>query len=104
MRVDTIDERLQLFRTMMEHAGLTPDSAVVTEGELRAAAQRCLGCRVAEECRSWLHDVPEDNPPPGFCRNVQQFGQWVEQEIAHDLDALGERIEMAALQAKGAKG
>ncbi|HEY9214295.1 MAG TPA: DUF6455 family protein [Ancylobacter sp.] len=82
MRIDTIDERLGLFRNMLDHAGIDPlDPAAVLEAELRTAAQRCLGCRVAEECRDWLRDVPEDSPPPGFCRNAERFQGWVENEI-----------------------
>ncbi len=63
MQVDTIDERLALFRAMMEHAGLSPDSGIVSDEELRAAAQRCLGCRAAEECHHWMPTIP----PPTRC-------------------------------------
>ncbi len=97
MRVDTIDERLQLFRRMMEHAGLDPDDLpTASEAAVRAAAQRCLGCRAGEECHAWLDDVPDTQPLPGFCRNVSQFQDWVEQEIARDLAALSERIDAAS--------
>lgn len=95
MHIDTIDERLALFRRMMEQASLDPDNpATAPEGELRAAAQRCLGCRVGEECREWLESVPDTEPLPGFCRNVAQFQQWVAQEIARDLAGLSRRIEV----------
>lgn len=78
MRVDTIDERLCLFRAMTDHAGV--DLAALSpqrQDDLRAAAQRCLGCRVGDECRAWLGDVEGAAPPPGFCRNADAFGEWV---------------------------
>lgn len=86
MDVDTIDERLALFRAMAGHAGvdLAALSADVPQ-EVRAAAQRCLGCRDSEECHRWFaaqattsDDAPA--PVPGFCRNAAQFSLWTETE------------------------
>lgn len=88
MQVDTIDERLALFRAMMEHAGLSPDSGIVSDEELRAAAQRCLGCRAAEECHHWMADKSPADPVPGFCRNEDHFAQWVAETIARETAAL----------------
>lgn len=78
MRVDTINERLGLFLRMIHHAGVDPlASAPATgEAELRAAAQRCLGCRDGEACREWLAGVAEDAAPPAFCRNADHFREW----------------------------
>lgn len=92
MRVDTIDERLALFRRMMAHAGLTPEEPSLAGEELAAAAQRCLGCRVSDECRSWLGDVPEEQPVPGFCRNAEPFRDWVSRQVATQLAYLDEPI------------
>ncbi|QIB32302.1 DUF6455 family protein [Ancylobacter pratisalsi] len=100
MRVDTIDERLALFRQMMERAGLDPESTTISEEALMAAAQRCLGCRVGEECRTWLRDVPDHHPPAGFCRNVETFAAWVEQQVSEDLA----RREQAGSVGTGATG
>ncbi len=79
MRVDTIDERLALFRTMMrDHAGIKPfdDPRTPDDDTLRAAAQRCLGCRDGEACRDWLAAHPEGAEPPDFCRNAGHFRAW----------------------------
>ena len=96
MRVDTIDERLCLFREMTDHAGVDLDAlAGLRADELRAAAQRCLGCRVGEECRAWLEDVDLAAPPPGFCRNVEVFGEWVE-SVLDPAPAPDRRAEAAA--------
>ncbi|MBB3771164.1 hypothetical protein FHS55_001763 [Angulomicrobium tetraedrale] len=92
MRVDTIDERLALFRHMMEHAGLTPEEPSLAADELAAAAQRCLGCRVAGECRSWLGDVPPEQPLPGFCRNAEPFRDWVCRQVAAEVAYLDDSI------------
>lgn len=77
MRTDTIDERLALFREMAEHAGVDL-AALAAEHpqEVRAAAQRCLGCRDAPECRHWFETREEATPLPGFCRNADRFGEW----------------------------
>lgn len=84
MDVDTIDERLALFRAMADHAGvnLAALSAEVPQ-EVRAAAQRCLGCRDSEECHRWFEKQSEviecsSKPVPGFCRNAEQFNLWTE--------------------------
>lgn len=96
MRVDTIDERLSLFRQMAEHSGLDADAlSGVGEDEVLAAAQRCLGCRVGEECRAWLEEVPGNQPPAGFCRNVSRFQIWVEREISDEIHQLDTLIEAA---------
>ena len=92
MRVDTIDERLGLFRHMMEHATLTPEEPSLANDELAAAAQRCLGCRAAEECRTWLSQVPEDAPLPGFCRNAEHFRDWVCRQVVTELAFLDASI------------
>lgn len=90
MRIDTIDERLALFRRMADHMGLADlDPAAIPAGALRAAAERCLGCRDGAECRDWLAQVPENEPPPGFCRNAETFQDWVQAEIAASLDGDG---------------
>ncbi|WP_425104233.1 DUF6455 family protein [Ancylobacter sp.] len=77
MDVDTIDERLALFRAMADHAGvdLAALSAAVPQ-EVRAAAQRCLGCRDSEECHRWFETQEETAPVPSFCRNAGQFNLW----------------------------
>lgn len=98
MRVDTIDERLALFRHMMEHATLTPEEPSLAADELAAAAQRCLGCRVADECRTWLSEVPAEQPLPGFCRNAEHFRDWVCRQVVTELaflDASIRRLESA---------
>lgn len=83
MRVDTIDERLALFGAMAEHAGLDLDTLAVTRSEeVRAAAQRCLGCRDAPECHRWFETRDDISPVPGFCRNVEQFSLWEAEETA----------------------
>lgn len=89
MRVDTIDERLALFRTMMEHAGLDPDGGTVPDADLRAAAQRCLGCRDAGLCHDWMAETTLADPVPDFCRNAPSFARWVEETIARELAARG---------------
>ncbi len=87
MRVDTIDERLSLFRAMMEQAGIDPETGVVEAAQLRAAAQRCLGCRVADECHRWMSERTPEDPVPGFCRNEPTFTLWAEETIARELAA-----------------
>lgn len=91
MRVDTIEERLSLFRDMTDHAGVDLLAmATRRSDDLRAAAQRCLGCRVGEECRTWLGAVEVQAPPPGFCRNAEEFGEWaVELSAAEEDSARG---------------
>ncbi|WP_428029925.1 DUF6455 family protein [Ancylobacter sp.] len=83
MNVDTIDERLALFRAMAEQAGvdLATLSAQAPQ-ELRAAAQRCLGCRDAPDCHRWLEARDATAPVPGFCRNAGQFDVWREETAA----------------------
>lgn len=94
MDVDTIDERLALFRAMADHAGvdLAALSASVPQ-EVRSAAQRCLGCRDSEECHRWFADqaAASDDAPapvPGFCRNAAQFADWTDNqpELSADRD------------------
>lgn len=74
MHTDTIDERLTLFQLMAKHAGV--DITKLPDDELRAAAQRCLGCREGEACRHWLKEVEIDAPLPDYCRNADQFAEW----------------------------
>lgn len=82
MRIDTIDERLGLFRQMAGHMGLhTLDPACIPAGELRTAAQACLGCRDGDACRDWLAREAENAPPPDYCRNAESFRRWVETEM-----------------------
>lgn len=82
MRIDTIDERLALFRHMAGHMGLHElDPSAIPPGELRAGAERCLGCRAGTACRDWLAREAENAPPPEFCRNADSFRRWVEAEI-----------------------
>ena len=83
MRIDTIDERLELFRHMAAHLGLHAlEPAEIPPGELRAAAGRCLGCRDGGACRDWLAREAETAPPPDFCRNADAFRAWVEAQVA----------------------
>lgn len=88
MNVDTIDERLALFRAMAAHAGLDlPAIAAEAPQEVLAAAQRCLGCRDAPDCHRWFDAQAQsaaagDAPVPGFCRNAAQFDLWKEDEAA----------------------
>ncbi|MBS9476590.1 DUF6455 family protein [Ancylobacter radicis] len=89
MQVDTIDERLALFRTMMEHAGLDPEAGLVPDAELRAAAERCLGCRDAGLCHDWMAETTVADPVAEFCRNAPHFARWVEEIIARELAANG---------------
>ncbi|GAB4065363.1 hypothetical protein KHC28_02715 [Ancylobacter sonchi] len=82
MRIDTIDERLALFLHMAGHMGLHElDPSAIPLGELRAGAQRCLGCRTGEACRDFLVRSAENAPPPEFCRNADTFRRWVEAAI-----------------------
>ena len=81
MEVDTIDERLALFRAMADHAGVDLAALAATvPQEVRAAAQRCLGCRDSEACHHWFAEQAQapdaDAPVPGFCRNAAQFEGW----------------------------
>lgn len=82
MNVDTIDERLALFRAMAAHAGVDlPAIAAEAPQEVLAAAQRCLGCRDAPDCHRWFdaqatNVAASEEPVPGFCRNATQFDLW----------------------------
>ncbi|WP_018390679.1 DUF6455 family protein [Ancylobacter sp. FA202] len=91
MNVDTIDERLALFRAMAAHAGVDlPAIAAEAPQEVLAAAQRCLGCRDAPDCHRWFDaQAASENaenasasqaPVPGFCRNATQFDLWKDGE------------------------
>ena len=88
MQVDTIDERLALFRAMAARAGVDlPALTAEAPQEVLAAAQRCLGCRNAPDCHRWF-DAPaaianaSDAAGPGFCRNAAQFGRWTGDMVA----------------------
>lgn len=86
MNVDTIDERLALFRAMAAHAGVDlPARTAEAPQDVLAAAQRCLGCRDAPDCHRWFDAQAQsagDAPVPGFCRNAAQFDLWKEDEAA----------------------
>lgn len=82
MDVDTIDERLALFRAMAGHAGVDIAALSATAPqEVREAAQRCLGCRDSAECHGWMETRDAAAPVPGFCRNVAQFELWKDGEV-----------------------
>lgn len=92
MRVDTIDERLALFRRMMEQAGFDPQFPPIPDEALRAAAQRCLGCQTGEECRDWLRQAEAGAPVPDFCRNAAHFAEWAAGQVTVEQDALDEAV------------
>ncbi|MCS0496635.1 DUF6455 family protein [Ancylobacter sp. MQZ15Z-1] len=92
MKVDTIDERLALFGRMLEQAGVDVDSPTLSERELRAAVQRCLGCQAGDECRAWVAEASENQPPPGFCRNVEPFARWAERQADIEFASLSEAV------------
>lgn len=77
MQVDTIDQRLGLFREMAELAGVDLAARAADHPqEVRAAAQRCLGCREAPQCHHWFEARDATSPVPDFCRNAGQFALW----------------------------
>lgn len=83
MDVDTIDERLALFRAMAAHAGVDLPTRIAADApeEVVVAAQRCLGCRNAPDCHRWFDAQATDAgageaPVPGFCRNAALFEAW----------------------------
>lgn len=92
MHMDTIDERLALFRRMMEQAGFDPQFPAATNDELRAGAQRCLGCRSGETCRDWLDTAPQGASVPGFCRNLTHFAEWTERQASLEHELLNEAV------------
>lgn len=92
MRMDTIDERLALFRSMMERAGFDPQFPAATNDELRAGAQRCLGCRSGEACRDFLETAPEGASTPGFCRNLTHFAEWTERQASLEQELLDDAV------------
>lgn len=93
MHMDTIDERLALFRRMMEQAGFDPAFPLVSNDDLRGGAQRCLGCRSGETCRDWLETAPEGASVPGFCRNAAHFAEWSARQASVEQDALNEAVQ-----------
>ena len=92
MRVDTIDERLALFRQMMIRAGFDPQFPLTPDEALRAGAQRCLGCQSGEECRDWLRQAEPGAPVPDFCRNAAHFAEWASGQVTVEQDALDEAV------------
>jgi len=92
MRVNTIDERLALFRQMMIQAGFDPRFPLIPDEALRAGAQRCLGCQSGEECRDWLRQAEPGAAVPDFCRNVANFADWAAGQATAEQDALGEAV------------
>lgn len=92
MHIDTIDERLALFRAMMERAGFDPRFPLVSNDELRGGAQRCLGCRSGDTCRDWLGTAPEGASIPGFCRNAAHFADWATRQASLEQETLSEAV------------
>jgi hypothetical protein len=78
----------ELMKRMMEHVGVAPVEAVRVDGGLAwlEARTKCLFCRHAGECRSWLEDAKTPTAPAEFCANSKFFGFWAEQSTT-DTDA-----------------
>jgi hypothetical protein len=79
----------ELMRRMMERVGVAPVEAVRVDGGLAwlEARTKCIFCRHAGECRSWLEEAKTPSATAVFCANSKFFDSWAEQS-ATDTDAL----------------
>ncbi|ADZ71033.1 DUF6455 family protein [Polymorphum gilvum] len=77
--IDRLNERAELMGRMMETIGAlnAAPHGMLAASELRLAAHRCLNCRQAEECLSWLdtHAGGAD-AAPDLCPNAALFADW----------------------------
>jgi hypothetical protein len=74
---DRVWRRAALFEQMADLLNIDPgDAARLDRGDaIRAAHQRCLECRHAQDCRNWI-GVSEGVPlPPSYCRNTEFFAR-----------------------------
>jgi hypothetical protein len=94
----------ELMKRMMEHVGVAPVEAVRVDGGLAwlEARTKCLFCRHAGECRSWLEDAKTPTAPAEFCANSKFFGFWAKQsttdtDASFDIDLLPWRLQQLRL-------
>ncbi|MFC0208129.1 DUF6455 family protein [Chelativorans intermedius] len=63
------------FDLMMKRTGVDPVAAARTSGGVEMAQARnvCLQCLEHRECRDWLANTQDLQPPPDFCPNALFF-------------------------------
>ena len=72
---DRVWRRAGLFEQMADLLNIDPgDAARLDRGDaIRAAHQRCLECRHAQDCRNWI-GVSEGVPlPPSYCATLNSL-------------------------------
>ena len=72
------DTRLGQLQAMIAARGLCFDQSIglSLESDMRSAMVRCISCRRAEDCRTWLAADDGERGAPDFCPNAARFARY----------------------------
>ena len=76
--MDRLNERAELMGRMMRTLGaMQGGHGLMGASEIRLAAQRCMGCDRAEDCRNWLDEHETGaREAPDLCPNRELLKAW----------------------------
>lgn len=77
-------EHIDMMARMMNKLGVSPVTAVALDGGLGgfAASTRCIFCKKAAACESWLSGEPQPTTPKDFCPNARYFSRCLDTQPA----------------------